>query len=533
MTTVRAVIFVNLLWLLFACQPATSQENTFLVSVVADGRERTFVLTQSLTVEAFLSQADVGITLGDNDRLTPPRFTQLTDGMRVTVVRVQEETVCEQTDIPYQQEVIQNELLKPGEQRLLQTGQNGRQEACYRVSIEDGVRRERTLIGQPTVLVAPVNETVVVGMTTQVEPIPIVGTLAYINNNNAWGIIGNSTNKQPLTTQGNLDSLVFSLSPDGRYLLYTAKPIGEDKFLNELWLVRTSGDSPPIRLVPTDVLQAEWLLNEENTISYSTAEVQNIFPFWRALNNLFIMKIDPISGRSLNIRQVVNESGGGLLGWWGTVYRWSPDGETLAWVRADGMGIVRNGIEVPLLQYPFFRTTQNWSWRANVSWSSDSELIATTVHGAPIGNEPPETSPVFDAVVTDRNGTFKANLYGSAGMWSAPKFSPLIANNTSEFAEGYIAYLRSREPFNSVNGDYELMVADRDGSNARVIFPKPSQGGIRTQDFGVTPEDYVWSPDGRSLAVVYQGNLWVVDVVSGVAHQLTFDGQTEHPAWSR
>jgi len=526
----KQFIYGLLLVFLVSCQPQTS-DNSFLVVLVADGRELTFVLNASLTIEEFLAQSDVGITLGDNDRLTPPRFTQLTDGMRVTIVRVTEETFCEQTDIPYQQEIIQNEQLAPGEERLLQAGQNGRQETCYRVSIEDGVRRNRTPVGQPTVLVAPINETLVVGIDVQVEPIPVTGTLSYINNDNAWVISGNSTSKRPLTSQSNLDSLVLSLSNEGRYLLYTAKPLGDTNFVNELWVVDTSGSTNPVKLVPTDVIHAEWL-NRENTISYSTAEPQTIFPFWRALNNLFLMKVDPISGSTLSVEQVLEESGGGLLGWWGTVYRWSPDGNQLAWTRADSMGIVRDGESVTLLSYPFFRTTQNWSWRADVSWSWDSELILTTVHGAPIGSEPPETSPAFDIVATDQNGTFKANLYSSAGMWSAPKFSPPVQTD-GEFSEGYMAFLRSREPFNSVNGEYDLVVSDRDGSNAKVIFPRPNQIGIKTQDFGITPHDFTWSPDANHIAIIYQGNLWVVDVISSVSHQLTFDGQSEHPIWSR
>jgi len=523
-----------LLLFLVACTPTGSNPAEYVVSLVADGRERTFVLSQPFTVEQFLSQRDVAIELGANDRLTPPRFTQLSDGMRITIVRVREETACNQEELPFAREIIQNEGLQAGEERLVQVGRNGLQEVCYRTVIEDNVPQDRVIVGQPTILSAPTNEVVVVGVEETVAPLPINGTLAYINNNNAWVIQGNTVDKRPLDGASNLDSLVLSLSPDGRYLLYTAKPDSDEgQFVNWLWLIGTAGNEAPARLIPTDVLYAEWIAAEEPSISYSTGESQTIFPYWRALNNLWTMQIDLEDMQSINVRQVVDESSGGLSGWWGTVFKWSPDGQQVAWSRADSVGIVgQDGELIPLLQYPFFRTTQNWSWRANLSWSADAKLIATTLHGPSIGSEPAEASPVFNVVVAATDTSFSGEVVNSAGMWTAPQFSPLLVNPDRQFPQGYLAYLRAREPYNSVDGEYDLIVADRDGSNARIVFPASNQAGIKTSDFGLVPQDYTWSPDGQQIALIYQGNLWVVDVVSTVAHQLTFDGQSQHPVWS-
>lgn len=518
--------------LMVACRPAPPPQ-TFLVSLIADGRERTFQLTDSMTVEEFLRQEDVAVEVGEEDRLTPPRFTQLSDGMRITIVRVKTEEECEEETIPFEQERVLNEGLKPGEEKLVQVGENGIQRVCYRITYNDGVAGERSRVGQPTILKAPVNEIVVVGLETNPEPVPVNGTLVYINNNNAWVIQGSSTNKRPLTTASNLDGLVLSLSPDSRYLIYTADPIDEEAFINELWLIETSAIEP-VKLVPTDVLYAEWLPGQPDTISYSTGEVQPIFPFWDALNNVLLMRIDPATGQSLNIHELVPESLGGLSGWWGTVYRWSPDGKTLAYVRADSAGIIgEDGTIIPLVEYAPFKLIENRSWRATLSWSWDGQLIATTAHGLPLGSEPPESSPVFDAVVTDKAGTFEAKVVSSAGMWTAPQFSPKRLRPDSQYEYGYIAYLRARDPHNSVNGEYDLVVADRDGSNARVIFPPEGQpGGIVSQLSGLTARDFTWSPDGRQIAVIFQGNVWIVDVESGVAHQLTFDGQSKYPVWA-
>ncbi len=528
-------VFILLVFLglfLAACRPQVEQE-TYIVALVADGRERRFQLAEPFTVEEFLRQTDVNIEVGETDRLTPPRFTQLTDGMRITIVRVTEETTCEQEDIPYQQETILNEGLQPGEQRILQVGKNGTQEVCYRITYEDGIAGTRIRTGQPTIIEAPTNEILIIGLETTVEPVPVTGTLAYINNNNAWVIQGNSINKRPLTTTGNLDGLVLDLSANGQHLIYTADPVNEDEFINELWLIETSGNLPAVKLVPTDVLYAEWLPEAENTISYSTGEVQNIFPFWDALNNVLTIQIDLATGESLNVRQIVDESLGGLSGWWGTIYKWSPNGTQLAWVRADSAGIVgEDGEFVPLVEYPLFRTSQNWSWRANLSWSWDGALLLTTGHGDPLGSEPPEASPVFDIVAASIESNFEAKVAESAGMWAGAQFSPRLSRPDAQYEYGYIAYLRAREPYNSINGEYDLVVADRDGSNARVIFPPTGQPGIQSQITGLTAHDFAWSPDARQIAVIYQGNVWIVDVETQVAHQMTFDGQSKFPIWS-
>lgn len=529
----RSILFVLSIVVLVAsaCQPPV-EESQILVSLIMDGRERTFQYSMPVTVEEFLR--DVEAELGSSDRLSVPLYTQINDGMRITVVRVTERVDCETETIPYESRIVLNEGLRPGEEQLAQAGQTGTQEVCYRTIIEDGVERSRTRIGQPTVIMEPRAEIRFVGPSEVADPVPVVGTLAYISNGNAWSMRGSSTTKRPLTTTGNVDSLVFSLSPDGRYLLYTARSEQEEGFFNRLWLIQTSGDFPPVLLDPADVLYASWVPLRENTISYSTGEARPTAPFWRALNNLWTMRIDPATGQALNVTNVVRESLGGLYGWWGTIFEWSPDGQQLAWVRADSMGLVdlASGDLRPLVQYAVFNTSQPWSWRATVSWSWDAGLIATTVHGPPIGNEPAENSPVFNVVVTDTGGSFVATLADSAGMWASPRFSPQLEIPGSQFPRGYLAYLRAREPYNSISGQYDLVVSDRDGSNTRVIFPRSDQPGITTRAFGLAAQDFSWSPDGRQIAFIYQGNLWIIDVETVVSHQLTFDGGASHPVWA-
>lgn len=515
-----------------ACQPEP-EENTIIVSLIADGRERTFGYSTNVTVEEFL--ADAEIELGENDRLSHPPFTQITNGLKVTVRRVTETQECQQESIAFERRLVSNEGIAAGEEQLAQSGQNGVQEVCYRIIFEDGVEAERIPSGPPTILTEPVDEIIYVGPSNDVEPLALAGTLAYINNNNAWVIKGNTTNKRPLTTTGNLDSLVFSLAEDGSSLIYTTEVNDTNDFFNELWMIGTLEDSNPIKLTPTDVLYAEWQPTSDDTIAYSTGEARESTPPWKPLNNLWLMELDKNSGRALDIEEIIPESSGGLYGWWGTDYKWSPEGDKMAWVRADGMGIVdfSNNELVTLVDYAVFETSQFWAWLSPLSWSWDNNLIASTVHGLPLGKEPAETSPVFNLAVTNADGTFSADVKQAVGMWAAPKFSPEINSSNPEISDGYIAYLQAREPYNSINGEYNLMVADRDGSNQRIIFPSESQAGIKTSDFGLSAQDFVWSPDSRFIALIYQGNLWVIDVQSTVSYQVTFDGGSSNPIWTR
>lgn len=527
------IIFLSLF--LAACQ--TQPEDTSFTVVVQVGNvERTFAVSEPMTVEEFLTQENVqalGITWDENDRLVPPAYTQITDGTRITIVSVDEQENCEMEVIPYEVVTLRNEAFEPDERRVQQTGENGEQQVCYRTIFENGTEVQQIPIGQPEIIREPVNEIVVVGVSEEVEPVLITGTLAYINNGNAWIVRRNSTEKRALTITSDLDSFVFTLSDDGQYLLYTREPEDTESFVNELWVLDTTLVDSAVQLSVSDVLYAEWIPESEDTIAYSTGEVYDLDPGWDALNNLWVSRIDPETGNAFNPRQIVEESSGGSYGWWGTVFKWSPDGERLAWSQAEAVGIYDNSDPITLTQFASFRNIQDWSWRASLAWSWDSSLITTVVHGLPpSANIPPETSPIFNVVVLDADGNFEALIQEGAGMWASPKFSPQLQIPDAQYPQGYLAYLKVRNPNDPVSGEYDLVIADRDGSNARIVFPPEGQSGINPSDFGITQQDFTWSPDGRQIAVVYQGDVYIVDVETRISYRLTFDGGSENPVWT-
>ncbi len=536
---IKIQILAILALLIFSGCQRQPENPGITVTIIADGRQRVFIIPAPTTVEEFLRDPRVDIQLNPLDRINPPPFTQITEGMQISVARVTEQTECEQSEIPYRQTTALNEGLSPGEQRVVQAGENGILETCFRVTLVDGVSAERIETNR-TEVKASIDEIIYVGPTGEIEPVPIMGTLAYISNGNAWIIRGSSTNKTPVTTEGDLDRRVFSLASNGRQLLFTRRKIesGSDRvFGNQLWMMPdVTRQSSPVSLVLDNVLLANWIPNQDNTITYSTAEPRDATPGWLAFNDLWQMRIDPQTGESLSVHQILDRSGGGLYGWWGTRFEWSPDGRYLAWAQADGIGLVdweANELSQPLLNYAVFRPVSDWSWRATLSWSPDSGLLLTTVHGPPVGGESPESSPAFDVAITSLNGDFNAPIITGAGIWSAPQFSPFLSRSNSEFPVGYLAYLQAREPFNSINGEYDLIIADRDGSNARVLFPTDDRPGLRAQASIFQNREFAWSPDGSQIALIYQGNLWVVDAGSGVSHQLTLDGGASNPVWSQ
>jgi Tol biopolymer transport system component len=110
-------------------------------------------------------------------------------------------------------------------------------------------------------------------------------------------------------------------------------------------------------------------------------------------------------------------------------------------------------------------------------------------------------------------------------MFAFPVPGPL--QNLS-YEQGYnVAFLQAVRPLESDRSKYRLMMADRDGSNLRALFPPEGETGLSPQDTG----EVKWSPDGSQIALIYEGNLWIVDVATGQGSQLTGDGQVTAVDW--
>jgi hypothetical protein len=558
-----------------------TDENAITITIVADGKTQVMLVSSEATVNDILREA--GITPGNLDRVNPPGHNRAQDGMTITVVRVVEETAIIEEMIPFESRTALNDGLPAGETRMLQAGVNGVAEVTYRIVYEDGVEVSRSEVRR-VLITPPQDEVIMIGSQSELPTVTVTGTLAYISGGNAWIIRQNSSNRRPLTIDGGVDGRVFVLSEDGKRLLFTCSageetaadeqaeteptpaeeaPAEEEPF-NTLWVIFDTGDpkSVPVRLDLANILYADLVPGTENMIVYSTAEPRPSFPGWQANNDLWQAEIGP-EGEIVDPQLLLEPWGGGIYGWYGTFFAFSPDGTTLAWAQPDAVGVLvpvvpepeegeeeedegedeeeiaatPDAEEAEEKAYPLAdaytrqtlisfapRNAYDFIWVPGIAWSPDGTLIATTTHGPPLGTEAPEDSPIFNLTILPYTGGYSIDLIERAGMWSTPQFAPVEALGDATL-EGPIAYLQAIDSLDSVVSRYQLVVMDRDGSNRRVIFPPEGETGLQ-------PQAFVWSPDGRQIALIYQGNLHLIDVMTGLAQRLTGDGLSSSPRWA-
>jgi Tol biopolymer transport system component len=510
----RASISVCAFLLLFsllaaACEPI----GPVTVTLIADGETRTLT-TDAQTVRDLLIQADV--LLDADDRVVPPENNFVRNEMTIQIVRVEVEIETQEQIIPYGRETVRDATVPAGEIRLLQAGVNGLEEISYSVTFEDGVELERR-IARTVIIQEPQNEIVLIGAREEVAAVPISGTIAYVSARNGWVMRANTSDIRRLTSSGDLDGRIFELSPDGAWLLFT-RATTETGLLNTLWMIDTvTANAEPVRLSVDDVLWAGWAPNS-GEICYSTGTFRDTAPGWEAANDLYIAEPRDRDGMLVGRRRVLAASAGGTYGWWGTVFTWDPDGQSLAYSQADEVGVVDlfTGQKTSLIKFPPYRTRSSWAWTPSVTWSPEGDLLVTSLHGPSSGGELPEDSPVFDIFALGVTEPLTVELVAEIGMWAAPSFSP----------DGdMIVYGQARAPNTSQTSSYDLYLMDRDGSDQRLLFPT---------DRGEPGLEYpavVWDPWGNRFIAVYQGNLYLVPT-EGQARRVTDDGAATTVRWT-
>jgi hypothetical protein len=380
------------------------------------------------------------------------------------------------------------------------------------------------------------------GSQTPFASLPI-GPHGYLSAGNAWVMDGTSGNRRPVVTTGDLDGQVFELSPDGVWLLFTRYSQAENT-INTLWVARVDDQAGEagqmIDLQAANIVHFAGWGPGLSVVAYSTVEPRATAPGWQANNDLFVVGVSE-SGFVSPPRQELEANTGGVYGWWGMDFAWSGDGIRLAYARPDGVGIfdTRQADLLALLELVPFQTGSDWAWVPGVAWSPDNRVIYTVDHVAPPGAAAPEESPRFDLLAVPLEGGAPVHLVSDVGMFAYPRPSPLQAavvdagsDEGGPLVENayQLAYLQAIFPAQSETSRYRLVVMDRDGSNQRVFFPEEGAPGLE-------PQRVAWSPapvaenGGYAIAVLYQGNIWLVSLADGLAQQITGDGLALRVDW--
>jgi len=506
---------------LTACRSPQVTSGDIGIHITVDGKTREETIPSGSTVTQALQLS--GIMIGNLDKTEPPLYAVLNNGDQITITRVEEKFETEEQIVPFERQVARNESLPEGETRLVQAGANGKEELTYRIVLEDGKEISRSIVKTVTLQdAAP--EIVMIGAQSSFAPLPIPGELAYLAGGNAWVIDTSTANRTPLVTTGDLDGRIFFLSPNGSYLVFTRKSTKPaDKEINTLWAVKINGGKPFSTGIVNVVHFAGWIPGT-NSIAYSTVEPRSTSPGWQANNDL--QRYSITTGAKAKI---LDASSGGVYGWWGVMYSFSPDGR-LAYARPDGIGLVDiDGKYIkPLLDITPFNTHSDWAWLPSITWGADGKTLYYTSHAPPPSLVDEEDSPFFDISATSFENSATVNMIQQTGMFAYPSSSPLQSSSSERKYQ--IAYLQATFPEQSETSRYRVVVMDRDGSNRQTIFPANDVPGIQPQ----TP---VWAPDpiegqsGDFIAIIYQGNLWLVDSGNRQAYQVTGDGLVTRIDW--
>lgn len=503
------ILFVVLVFLLVGCTNTPTTTPTISISIIHDGQTDQINVPANSSVRQGL--AALSIQLNTLDRVDPQLDSILQENESIKVTRVLESFTVEEKILPFESQTVKNESMAAGQKILIQAGINGEQSITYRVVTEDGAEVSRTISKVETTK-ASKPEIIMLGVQSSFKPVEISGLLAYISSANAWVMEANTGNRRAVVSTGDLDGRIFAISPDKKWLLFSrSASADEPETINSLWIASLVGpESNPISLGIKNVVNyAEWIPNKTNTIAYSTVEYRSTAPGWQANNDLQVIQFGE-DGTVINSKTLLEANSGGIYGWWGTTFLWSPDNSEIAYARPDSIGLVdtKTGTTNALVEFSPYQTSGDWAWVPGIAWADGHNIL--------YANLPDANGTKFSLNGLLINEQFPVALQSNTGLFSYPSTSP--DSNT-------VAYLTAILPDQSESSSYNLYVMDRDGSNPKKLYP--NEGGN-----GLEPQKVIWSPEGEDrIAFISNGNLLMIDPTTSAINQVTGDSSISKIDW--
>jgi len=531
---IKVVLITSILILVgSACSsspPPPAPQEEISVQIEVDGRIQTVSIPDGSSVQTALDLA--GITLTGKDRAEPAPVVSLTEDAEIQVIRVEEIIETEQVIVPFQVIRQPTENLPAGQEKLLQAGQNGLKEVASVRVFEDGLEISFEDVSSLE-LESAVDEIILVGVQSSIAPISLPSPLVYISNGNAWMMDQSTANRFLIVSTGDLDGRIFRLSGDGNWLLFTRTEEDED-IINSLWAVDVNSYGDLLVELDTEnvIHYADWVPGLEQIFAFSSVEPRLSAPGWQANNDLEIKRFS-VSGWTAPVDILQETNYGGVYGWWGTDFQYSPGGELLVYASPDQIGIINTEDQEKqvMLEIIPYKTQGDWAWMPGLGIGPLGNVIYSVDHTAQEGNLSTEESPVFDLVAIPLTGGGARTIVHDVGMFTYPLPSPIQAKPSGE-ASFQVAYLQAVFPEQSATSNYRVFLMDRDGSNQHLIFPAQDKPGLQpSRDWGA------WSPEefeegsGYLLAVIYEGNIWILDLETGDFWQVTGDGSVQGLDW--
>ncbi len=117
----------------------------FNVSITEKGETRSLIATQRTAGEVL---TELGYNPKKTDKITPGYDEKVSDFDEITLIRVDEETVKVEEEIPYESTERENKALASGTRKLVQRGVPGEKTVSYKITYEDGVEVSREKISE-------------------------------------------------------------------------------------------------------------------------------------------------------------------------------------------------------------------------------------------------------------------------------------------------------------------------------------------------------------------------------------------------
>lgn len=221
-------------------------QNAYHITVTADANTQNITIGEGTVADA-LSAA--GVTLGENDEVSPAADTELFDGVAITVYRVEYQLRTERETIAYSKKTENSSTMFVGDSKVSPKGSDGSKDVTYKDKIVDGVYASSTVENE-VVIKEAVDRITVVGIkekTLNIAALKNGGTpISELSQPSSLEIVNGVPTSYKSVVSGKAaaySASAGSKTASGRAVKpgYIAVNPNQFPYGTELWVVSTDG----------------------------------------------------------------------------------------------------------------------------------------------------------------------------------------------------------------------------------------------------------------------------------------------------